>query len=248
MPPFSFIIAFRFSQDRIMNLRKVLEWMSGFQGVEIIVVEQDRNTKIDHLNLPGKHIFMYNDGPFIKSLAYNVGLKHSTGQVVVFGDADVIMNPNELIESLNQTQFYDVVNPYGSVVDLEEWENNLDFNQILSINRPGRGENDHQKVPFCGGITIFRRPAIERIAGWPEEYVGWGAEDDAQSIKVFRLLSHHQMPYRSFHFWHHRGQPDMELYQKNLQLFNQFKMIDDRNLEAYINASRPKIGLSNRLI
>ena len=90
-----------------MNLRKVLEWMSGFQGVEIIVVEQDRNTKIDHLNLPGKHIFMYNDGPFIKSLAYNVGLKHSTGQVVVFGDADVIMNPNELIESLNQTQFYD---------------------------------------------------------------------------------------------------------------------------------------------
>jgi hypothetical protein len=55
------------------------------------------------------------------------------------------------------------------------------------------------------------------------------------------------MPYRSFHFWHHRGQPDMELYQKNLQLFNQFKMIDDKNLEAYINNSRPKIGLSNRL-
>jgi hypothetical protein len=36
---------------------------------------------------------------------------------------------------------------------------------MLLINRPGRGETDHQKVPLCGGICIFRREAIDKIGG-----------------------------------------------------------------------------------
>jgi predicted glycosyltransferase involved in capsule biosynthesis len=246
IPPFSFIVAYRYSHDRVINLRRVLEWMSGFMGVEIIVVEQDKNTKIDQLTLPGKHIFQKNDGPFIKSLAYNLGFRYSTSNVLVFGDADVIMNPNELISSLNEISKFEVVNPYKSVVDLEEWESGLGLDQIFGINRPGRGETDHQKVPFCGGITIFRRDALEKIAGWPEEYVGWGAEDDAQSIKVQRLLSHTQMQHRAYHLWHHRPQPDMTLYQRNLELLNKFKLIGDGDMINYLQSTRHKIGQLNR--
>ena len=39
---FSFIIGYRHRQDRIQNLRRVIDWLSGFGGIEIIIVEQDK--------------------------------------------------------------------------------------------------------------------------------------------------------------------------------------------------------------
>lgn len=248
MPPFSFIVTFRFTPDRILNLRRVLEWISGFQGVEIIVVEQDRNTKIDNLPLPGKHIFLYNPGTFNKSWAYNVGWKHSTSPLVVFGDADVLMDPNLFSQALSQVENNEVVNPYSSVIDLEDWESSQDFGTILKISRSGRGESDHQKVPFCGGITIFRKESIDRICGWPEEYIGWGGEDDAMSVKVKKLLKYVEMPNRSYHLHHSRVSPDMVEYKRNLDLLNKFKDIDIPSLEKYIQNLRGKIGIENKFI
>lgn len=246
MPPFSFIVTFRFSIDRIINLRRVLEWISGFQGVEIIVVEQDKNTKIDNISLPGKHIFLYNPGTFNKSWAYNVGWKHSTSPIVVFADADVLMDPRLFSNALSELQTTEVVNPYTSVIDLQDWESSQDLGKILEISRPGRGQNDHQKVPMCGGITIFRKESVDKICGWPEEYIGWGGEDDAMSIKVKKLLKYTEIDNRSYHLFHSKTSPDMEEYKRNLDLLNKFKDIDTESLKKYIQSQRGKIGIENK--
>ena len=50
-PKFTYIIPFRYSHDRILPLRRVIEWLSGFQGIEILIVEQDKHSKLDGLCL-----------------------------------------------------------------------------------------------------------------------------------------------------------------------------------------------------
>ena len=61
---FSCIILYRHNIQRWNNLKRVLEWINSFSGVEVILVEQDTHSKISHLSLPAKHIFTKSNMPF----------------------------------------------------------------------------------------------------------------------------------------------------------------------------------------
>ena len=56
IPKFTYIIPFRYKPDRIIPLKRVIDWLSGFQGVDVIVVEQDKHSKIKNLNLSHENI------------------------------------------------------------------------------------------------------------------------------------------------------------------------------------------------
>ena len=215
---FSFIILYRHSIERYNNLRRVLEWTSGFSSSETIIVEQDTHSKLSNLKLNCRHIFTKSDMPFNRSWGFNVGAKYANSNVIILTDCDLIMNPDKLIEAVKQIQNYDVVSPYSSVVDLTRQETIMDLNKIVNIDRIGRGENDHQKINICGGMTIFRKDAYERIGGYHEDFIGWGGEDDFQAIKVKNLLEWYEQPGRCYHQYHDREAPDKKLYQRKLHL------------------------------
>ena len=166
--------------------------------------------------------------------------------IIVFADSDLIMHPNQLIDALKQIETHDMVNPYKSVVDLDPNEANLQLEQIIQINRPGRGETDHQKVPICGGICIFRRETINKIAGWNENFIGWGAEDDFVSLKVQHFLNWKQMDHKCYHLFHNREQPNMNEYQKNLNLLQQLSKLPKDDLWKISHRDVPKNGLKNK--
>lgn len=242
---FTYIITYRHNTERFNNLKRTLEWVNSFSGAEVIVVEQDVNSKIKDTKLPCKHIFIKSKMPFNKAWGFNVGLKYANTNVIVFGDSDLIMDPNEFIKSVQMLEQYEMVNPYNSVIDLNQQESNLPLGEILKINRPGRGETDIQKVPMCGGICIFRRDAINRIGGWDQGFIGWGAEDDFQSIKVKNFLSYYENNAKCFHIYHHRPAPDMKWYQRNLQLLQKLSSLSKEDLQKTINNSLPKVGMKN---
>ena len=244
---FSFIIAYRHKSDRINNLRRVIDWVSGFGGVEIIIVEQDEYPKLPSLTFKGiKYIFTKSDMPFNKAWAFNVGLKYSTSQKVIFGDCDLIMDPNKMIESLKQLENYECVSPYSVVIDLDPNEVNMSLDQMQQISRPGRGETDIQKICLAGGIIMYRKDAIYKIGGWCEDFIGWGGEDDYQSHKSKKLLTHYESSGRCYHLWHHRGEPDRKWYPRTLELLNRLVSLSDNDLIKQINTSLPKIGLKNK--
>ena len=135
---FTYIIGYRHKPDRINNLKRVLEWINGFQGSEVILIEQDRHSKISHLNLKAKHIFLKTNMPYNKSWAFNVALKRSLSNVIVFADSDLIMDPNAFIEGLKKLQEFEMVNPYNSVVDLDHRESSHQLADMIKINRPDR--------------------------------------------------------------------------------------------------------------
>lgn len=243
---FTYIIGYRHRNDRINNLRRVLDWVNAFSSVQVILVEQDKFSKISHLGLKAQHIFLKTDKPYNKSWAFNVALKYANSDIVVFADSDLIMNPDALIEALKMMSKYEMVNPYNSVIDLNPQETLMPMEQMISINRPGRGETDHQKVPLCGGICLFRKDAITRIGGWNENFIGWGAEDDFQSIKVKNFLNWTELPNKCYHLFHSRDPLDMNGYQRNLQLLNQLAALSKEDLVKTINKDLQKNGMKNK--
>jgi predicted glycosyltransferase involved in capsule biosynthesis len=248
IPKITYVIAYQHRPDRLMNLRRVLEWLQPFQGLEILIVEQDKKSKIAELNLRAKHIFIKSNVPFDKSWAFNVATKYVTTPIIIFGDSDLVMHPNAFIQAVQQLDFYDCVNPYNSVVDLTPQESQMDLNTILQINRIGRGEaaDDIQKVPLCGGIIMFKKEKLYEIGGWNEDFIGWGAEDDFQSLKVTKFLTHTTLSNRCYHLYHEKAQIDMNLYQRNLQLLNHFQNASKEQLKKHIEMSGPKIGQLNK--
>ena len=90
-----------------MNLKKVLEWLSGFSQLEIIVVEQDKIPKLHAYSLKGfKHIYTESKLAMNKGWAYNVGVKYSTTPSLIFGDERTRMDPNKLIEALKALIYF----------------------------------------------------------------------------------------------------------------------------------------------
>jgi glycosyltransferase involved in cell wall biosynthesis len=245
---FTYIIGYRHRPDRLRLLRRTLDWLNSFSGVEILLIEQDTHSKISHLNLNCKHIFVESDKPYNRSWSFNIGLKHATTNIIVCGDSDLIMRPKDLITALKKTEEFDMVNPYKSVIDLTPQESNLPLNQIIEIDRPGRGELDHQKTNICGGIAIFRKDALIKIGGWDENFWGWGGEDDIQTIKTENFLSHTTMDYRSYHLYHDRTMPNQELYKRNLMILEKVSKFDKNQLVSMINKSSVGIGMKNKCV
>jgi len=243
---FSCIILYRHNIQRWNNLKRILEWLNGFSSVEIIIVEQDTHSKIGHLSFPGKHILTKSKMPFNRSWGFNVGLKHVSSKITVFTDCDLIMNPDLFISGLKSLEKYEMVSPYSSVVDLDPQESSFQLEEMLKIDRPGRGENDNQKINISGGITMFRTDAIKKIAGWNEDFIGWGGEDDFQTIKVKNFLTWHEQPGRCYHLFHDKEAPDMKWYQRNLQLLQKLSSLDKEQLIKLIQTSVQKIGMKNK--
>ncbi len=243
---FTYVIGYRHNLERLQNLRRVLDWINGFGGVEVLLIEQDTHSKIKHLNLKAKHIFTKSDMPYNRSWAFNVAMKWANSDIIVFGDSDLIMEPNQFIEGLKAIQNFDMVSPYHSVVDLTQQESNFPLEQMININRPGRGETDNQKINISGGIAMFRRDAIQRIGGWNEDFIGWGGEDDFQTMKVKNFLSWTELKARCFHLYHKREQPDQKWYQRNLQILQKTSTLNKDQLQKMILNQMPKVSMKNK--
>ena len=243
---FTFVIGFRYKADRISLLRRTLDWVNTFKDVEVILVEQDKHSKIEHLNLSCKHIFVKSDKPYNRSWAFNVALRRANSDVIVFGDSDLIMNQEQLINAIKGLKDYDMISPYNKVVDLTPQESGQATENILKIDRDGRGQNDNQKINISGGIAIFKRESIVKIGGWNENFVGWGAEDDEITIRVKKYLKWAEAEGSCYHLYHDRPAPDKNDYNKNLNLLKSIYELTDEQRVVMINKMAKNSGLLNK--
>lgn len=232
---FTYIIGYRHSPDRLNNLRRVLDWINGFANVEVILVEQDKHSKISHLSLKCKHIFIKTDKEYNKSWGYNVGLKSSNTNIVIFGDADTIMDPNKLIEAIQLLDKYEMVSSHNSIIDLFPNEGNTQYDDILKIIRPGR------TTSLCSGISVFRKAAIQKIGGWNESFIGLGGADEFLSHKVKNFLTSNVLPINAYHFFHNK----IDSNPINEKILQQMVGISKEDLVRSINMSSQKTGMRN---
>ena len=240
----SYIITFRDDQRRrSANLSTVLDWLSWFQDIEVIVVEQDAVSAFQGNKLPPncKTLFVPYDGAFNKSWGLNLGYRHSVGDVLAFGDSDIIMN-REVLASCFDACFrpYDAVNPYDRVVDLTDAESQVmmkgDYDPDVTRRVEDMNRVDTGEFPcFCGGIFLIKRKIYEAIGGFDERFLGWGGEDDAMTHKLLALSNNVKtMPnQRAFHLWHERNPATLyghAHYQDNLKLIAEYRSYEKADL------------------
>lgn len=244
---FSYIIPFKYTDDRFLTLIRVLDNIKELD-CEIIIVEQGDISVLPSKNIETniKYIFLENKLPFNKSWALNVGYKEAKYEKIVFGDADNLIDVSKIIEGLSELDNVEMVSPHIRLIDLSKEESHLSNDDIFKIHRPGRGEVDIQKMTFCGAMTIFRKEALDKISGWPEEFFGWGAEDDAMTIKVKHFLSWKCLGHNCYHLWHERVNPDRDFYYRNLSIYNNYINAPKQAFLDHIEKTKNIIGDKNK--
>jgi predicted glycosyltransferase involved in capsule biosynthesis len=243
---FTYIIGYRHRADRLVNLRKVIDWLVGFNGIEIILVEQDVIPRLENHIFPVKYIYTKSELPYNRSWAFNVGARQASSERIVCGDCDLIMNPDDFFKGLKELENFDTVSPYTKVIDLTQQEINLPLSELNKINRNYRGQNDNQKINFSGGITLFNKDSYFSIGGYPEEFVGWGGEDNAMTLKINTLLKYKEIDNKVYHLYHQPEQPIKAYYENNLRLLDEFSKLPIDNRMMYINSTLKYTGNVNK--
>jgi N-terminal domain of galactosyltransferase len=247
----SYIVTYREAGDpaRRANLLAVLDWLETLHLPEVIVVEQDVAPTLGDIrgiaNL--RSVFAYNPGPFNKSWGFNVGVRHSTGSLLAFGDADVLCRsfPDAVAASRSGVA---VLRAFRGVIDLNERDSRQLRKNLGRMDDPdfGGGPTDRvaigEHVPLCGGLVIFHRQMLTLLGGWDERFLGWGGEDDAMAIKVRRAGLPHRVRDVSdgFHLFHKRSTPAAGAaphYQDNLGLLKQLETLPDAALRRLSEVS-----------
>jgi hypothetical protein len=224
-----------------MNLKKVLEWLSGFSQLEIIVVEQDKIPKLHAYSLKGfKHIYTESKLAMNKGWAYNVGVKYSTTPSLIFGDERTRMDPNKLIEALKNLQRFESVSATNEIIELSQPEMELGFDMLGQINR------ENKKECFTQGIMMYRKDTLNRVAGWPEEFIGGLGIDEFQSKKTEEITSHLQCENKAFLFPTNKVKENKFLTMRNKELLEKMLPMTSQDIGKYVNNTVQRIGLKMR--
>jgi predicted glycosyltransferase involved in capsule biosynthesis len=227
----SYIIPFKFDGDRLDGLLRVVNNIKSLD-IEIILVEQISNINIsDYIGNEIKHIKVDQEGPFNKSKLMNIGYKSTNSRFLIFGDADCLIDPKILNESINFLNDFDFVCPKNKVIDLDINESDLSYNEIYSIDRFGR-----DFTPTSGGLSLFERKSFEKIKGWPEEFIGWGKEDYAMDIKINSFLKSKIMENNLYHLYHKPQNKNPFLIKKNFEYYSKYYFWDLDQLKSYIDS------------
>lgn len=241
----SYIIPFRAAnKERVIALLFIVKKLrSFFPEMEIIVVEQDRVSKLDfelHLNI--KHIFVQNTGHFNKCWAFNVGVEHTNKAIFVFGDSDIFISKKDYITCFGAVSKFEAITP-----------NKVEaLNIVISDKADTEYEllNKRPLFTFAGGILLLTRAALRKLGGWDERFEGWGGEDDAMSHLIYNKLSSKSFHFPFYHIDHPRTKADGNQQQKyldNRSLADEIKTLAGKALDRYIEtlANRKK-GILNK--
>jgi len=243
----SIIISYRESSvERRENLKRVIDYLSLLQdgNTEIIIVEQDEDSKIDWLgdvknNQFIKHIFVQNDGIFNKGWGYNIGAKNAEANILMFSDSDIFIKPQTINIGFMKLGNFDVVNPYHSVVFLDEESSNLFPEHKYSFAIANRSRPIKHTI-ITGGIFFMKKDTFLNIKGFDEDCYGYGHEDDILDEKIRKLgLSVHNINDISIHIYHEPATDNNSLYYSfieiNKQLFAEYKDLSKEQLKVKLD-------------
>lgn len=249
------IITFRQSDDQARrdNLLAVLDWLSRWPELPVVLVEQDEIPRLpDDLPFPNLHYrFVRNPGPFNKSWGLNVGARLTTASWLLFHDADIVFG-DALDDALAaRDQGHHAISPFKRMLDLNpdtsahvragafDW---LPTDQNIP-DRAAQGEF----LPLAGASILLSRSAYLAVGGWDERFLGWGGEDDAMSdllrrARVPALTLNTRPALHLFHRRHSPSTPGQPNYRNNVALLEHQQQLSDAELTRSAAVRRTLIG------
>lgn len=204
-PDVSFIIGHR-GMQRLPHLLATLRSIAAQQGVsfETIVVEQDSEATLSRHVPQGVRVIHTPSTPqmpYNRSWAFNAGVKHARGQVLVLHDNDMLIPVDYAAAIAARIRAgYEVVNAKRFIFYLTQAHSE-------AVMRGDANLLDHAPESIVqnlegGGSVAITRAAYEAIGGMDESFVGWGGEDNEfwERALTRRTWTWGSMPI--VHLWH----------------------------------------------
>lgn len=194
------------------NLDAVLAWLRETHDLDVVVVEQDTHPRLGALPAhPGARVvFAWRAGPFHRAWGLNVGARHASADVLLFGEADVVV-PGGLSAAADQVvSGMQVVKPHRQLVDLTHEETRIVRQRGLDALSPTRDEARTEQDAadrhawLAGGWFGMRRDAFLAVGAFDERFAGRDGGCGAMSLKVerARLSTCELDPGPALRLWH----------------------------------------------
>ena len=161
-----------------------------FPEATFCVAEQNPTGWFDTLQLEPervRHVCVDMEGGFRKTALLNAAIEAVPGiERIAMVDGDVFLTTRVVDYIRNHWNDGSLVFPYSDALYLKETDTRL-----LIAGKPLLpGEKEHGVIieRQTGLCNVFTRETWERVGKYDEEFVGWGAEDDAFLTKCRRLV------------------------------------------------------------
>jgi glycosyltransferase involved in cell wall biosynthesis len=227
------------THDRIANAIASLKFIyHNFPDINVIIVEQDREKRIDLSQYAGKnfeYIFAYNSGLFNRGWALNIGIKASKKDHFCLVDTDMIMDPSDFLKAMKIIKAFEVVRPYSTWYWVDE-KGTLYFKKHTT-EKINFEKKDTIEAQFAAGMIMVQRGIHETIGGFEERFEGWSPEDQIYSHKLHLCTDDIiQLPYTIYHLEHTRSTEKMwghKNFQKCWDLRNEVLLWDKQKVLDY---------------
>jgi len=243
----SYIIPFNSKIDDIHSLRKVLQWLSSFKNIEVIIVEYNSKSSIlDQLSNPFVYIPVKSEKlVFSASWAYNIGIKRSNSDIVICGDSSILTNPKNIQKSIELIKSgYQMVKPFNRRVEVKSSELNNFDSMDKNTSSPLMGDNDDNYEHLCSGIGVYDRPSLLKIGGWEEKFK-MECFVDFQSHKIKNILKYKELDGSGYSLYS-RNPHNTQVVSSDINLNNKLKTLNSEELVNYINSTYSNIGMVNK--
>ena len=169
------------SEDRLSNLRVVLDYIRHHFDTNIIISEMDTESKLGDLDLTGvQHIFTPYTKMFRKHISVNIGVRAVKTKVFSLYDCDIILHPKQISKSteLILDDTFDVVYPYdGRFYDVPK-SHHAELSDTNSTDWIKLEDCELFNPHSCGGAVFFNTDVFWEGGGGNEHFIGVGYEDD----------------------------------------------------------------------
>jgi len=164
--------------------------MKIFPEATFCVAEQNMSGWFDSLQMDPcrvRHIGVSIDGGFRKTALLNAAIEsEKDADIIVMVDGDVFLDQSVVDYIRNHWAEGSLVFPYSEAMYLKETDTRL----LVGGKPLLPGHKDHgvaidRQTGLC---NVFTRHTWERIGRYDEEFVDWGAEDDAFLTKCRRIV------------------------------------------------------------
>lgn len=181
------------SDDRQKNLRAVLVWLKQF-GCRVLVLEADQTPHLKSIVSAypyAEYLFVEDDNQTFHRTKYiNVLLRQATSRYVAIWDADVIVRPEQVAQTLDRMEKEHVVlgYPYSGMFYLMDEDQSTRFHKNPDLSAfQQKNLTPLMGRPACGGVYIVNREVYLSIGGENEKYKGWGPED-AERLRRTQII------------------------------------------------------------
>lgn len=243
----SFLIPIRVdSNDRIENLKIVVNYIQSVFSTTIIILEADNLQKIDPSTLSGiTYHFVEDNNPIFHRTKYiNHLIYLADTPIISVYDADVILPDKQITSSVDKLRanLSNVVYPYdGTFISIDRLMKTI-FSKHLDV-----GFLEHNKAKQCiatrrsfGGCVLLNKKSYLEAGGENENLTSWGS-DGIERKKRMEKLGYKviRVPGNLFHLPHLRSENSRYVSQKQYKklMDEYFKIckMDKHELREYIN-------------